>query len=132
MENFDRGRVARVASSAVVAASVSLIALIALCVAWETVLAPMRPGGSWMTLKVVPLLFALRGILHGRRYTYQWTSLLVLIYFTEGVVRAWSDTGTSRACAWAEIGLSVTLFLAVLVYARLTAAAGSKASPTAT
>ena len=40
------------------AASASLVALIVLCVAWEAWLAPLRPGGSWMILKVVPLLAA--------------------------------------------------------------------------
>ena len=34
----------------------SLLLLIALCIAWETVLAPLRPGGSWLVLKVLPLL----------------------------------------------------------------------------
>ena len=33
----------------------SLLALIALCLAWELVLAPLRPGGSWLALKALPL-----------------------------------------------------------------------------
>ena len=41
----------------------SLIALILLGLAWELVLAPLRPGGSWMVLKVLPLLLPLRGVL---------------------------------------------------------------------
>ena len=52
-------------------ASTSLIALIFLCVAWELWLAPLRPGGSWLVLKALPLLAPLMGILKGRRYTYQ-------------------------------------------------------------
>ena len=28
----------------------ALLALIALCLAWELVLAPLRPGGSWLAL----------------------------------------------------------------------------------
>ncbi|MGZ5859133.1 MAG: DUF2069 domain-containing protein, partial [Burkholderiaceae bacterium] len=66
----------------------SLLALIALCVAWELVLAPLRPGGSWMVLKVLPLLVPLRGVLKRDVYTLQWTSMLILIYFAEGIVRA--------------------------------------------
>ena len=68
-------------------ASVSLIALIFLTLAWELWLAPIRPGGSWLVLKTLPLLLPLMGILKGRRYTYQWAPMLVLAYFSEGVMR---------------------------------------------
>lgn len=99
----------------------SLILLIALCLAWETILAPLRPGGSWLMLKAVPLLVPLFGILRGKRYTYQWASMFVLFYFTEGVVRAWSDRGLSAQLALAEVVLSVMFFVAAIFYARWTA-----------
>ncbi|MCD6707140.1 MAG: DUF2069 domain-containing protein [Thiobacillus sp.] len=102
-------------------ASVSLIALIFLCLAWELVLAPIRPGGSSLALKALPLLLPLMGILKGRRYTYQWAPMLVLAYFSEGVVRAWSDTGLSAWLAGAEVALSVVFFFAAIYYARLSA-----------
>ncbi|HEV7930043.1 MAG TPA: DUF2069 domain-containing protein, partial [Nitrosospira sp.] len=57
-----------------IGAAVSLVALIVLCVTWELVLAPLRPGGSWMVLKVLPLLLPLRGILKRNIYTMQWSS----------------------------------------------------------
>ena len=101
--------------------SISLIALIFLCVAWELWLAPIRPGGSWLVLKALPLLLPLMGILKGRRYNYQWASMLVLAYFTEGVVRAWSDTGLSAWLAGAEVVLSVVFFFTVIFYAKLSA-----------
>lgn len=101
--------------------SVSLIALIFLCLAWELVLAPIRPGGSSLALKALPLLLPLMGILKGRRYTYQWAPMLVLAYFSEGVVRAWSDTGLSAWLAGAEVALSVVFFFAAIYYARLSA-----------
>ena len=101
--------------------SVSLIALIFLCVAWELWLAPIRPGGSWLVLKSLPLLLPLMGILKGRRYTYQWAPMLILAYFTEGVVRAWSDTGLSSWLAGAEVVLSVVFFFAAIYYAKLSA-----------
>jgi uncharacterized membrane protein len=62
-----------------------------LCLAWELWLAPLRPGGSWLALKVLPLCLPLAGLLKNRMYTYRWVSLVVWLYFTEGVVRAWSD-----------------------------------------
>ena len=98
----------------------SLVGLIVLCLAWEISLAPLRPDGSWLMLKAVPLLLPLFGILRGERYTYQWASMFVLFYFTEGVVRAWSDRGLSASLAIGEIILSVVFFVAALAYARLT------------
>ena len=102
-------------------ASVSLIALIFLCLAWELWLAPIRPGGSLLVLKTLPLLLPLMGILKGRRYTYQWAPMLVLAYFTEGVARAWSDTGLSAWLAGGEVALSVVFFLAAIFYAKFSA-----------
>ncbi|MCD6665886.1 MAG: DUF2069 domain-containing protein, partial [Hydrogenophaga sp.] len=76
-----------VARTRVLAVS-SLIGLIVLGLAWELWLAPLRPGGSWLVLKVLPLTLPLAGLLKNRMYTYRWLSLLVWVYFTEGVVRA--------------------------------------------
>jgi uncharacterized membrane protein len=102
----------------------SLLALIALCVAWEWLLAPARPGGSWLALKALPLLLPLPGLLRAtpqRRYTYQWTTLFIWLYFTEGVVRAWSDlTAVSRSLAGLEIALCIVFFAAAISYVRAT------------
>jgi uncharacterized membrane protein len=102
-------------------ASASLIALIFLCLAWELWLAPIRSGGSSLAFKALPLLLPLMGILKGRRYTYQWAPMLVLAYFTEGVVRAWSDSGLSAWLAGAEAVLSVAFFFAAIFYAKFSA-----------
>lgn len=102
-------------------ASASLIALIMLSLAWELWLAPLRPGGSWLVLKALPLLLPLIGILKGRRYTYQWASMFILLYFTEGVMRAWSDPQPSASLAVTEIVLSVVFYLAAIAYAKKTA-----------
>jgi uncharacterized membrane protein len=102
-----------------IVSSVSLIALIALCLAWEAWLAPLRPGGSALILKVLPLLVPLFGVLRGRRYTYQWSSMLIWFYFTEGAVRAWSDKGLSAQLAWGEVALSMVFFVSASLYARL-------------
>ena len=99
-------------------ASASLIALIFLGVAWELWLAPLRPGGSWLVLKVLPLLAPLFGILHGKRYTYRWTTLLIWLYFTEGVVRTWSEPGLTARLAIVEVVLALVFFIAAALYAR--------------
>ncbi len=101
-------------------ACISLISLIFLCLAWELRLAPIQPGGSWLVLKCVPLLAPLFGILHGRRYTYQWASMFILLYLTEGVVRASSETGLSQWLAAGETVLALVFFGATVAYARLT------------
>lgn len=102
-------------------ASIALITLIAICLAWETWLAPLRPGGSLLVLKAVPLLLPLQGILRGKRYTYQWASMFILIWFTEGAVRAWSDTGLSARLGLVEVVLTSLFFISALLYARHTA-----------
>lgn len=100
----------------------SLLALIALCIAWEMWLAPLRPGGSWMALKVLPLLIPLRGVLKRDIYTLQWTSMLILLYFIEGIVRATSvtgiDAGLSSLLAWIEVGLVCVFFFCTVFYLR--------------
>ena len=105
-----------------IGASISLIALILLCLAWESVLAPFKPNGSLLILKTLPLLLPLFGILHGKRYTYQWASMFILLYFTEGAVRAWSDVGLSAQLAIAEIVLSLSFFICAIYFARNTRA----------
>ena len=97
----------------------SLLALVALCLAWELFLAPLRPGGSWLALKALPLCIPLAGFLKNRMYTYRWVSLLVWIYFTEGVVRVWSDRPPSSWLALAEVLLCLVLFTACTLHIRL-------------
>ena len=87
-----------------------LLALIAWSVAWELFLAHLKPGGSWLVLKVVPLMAPLRGVLHARRYTFQWSTLLVWLYVAEGAVRAYSDAGLSARLAVVELALALAYF----------------------
>jgi uncharacterized membrane protein len=93
----------------------SWFALIVLCILWEAVLAPIKPGGSWAVIKVMPLLFALKGIWQARNYTMQWSSMLIMLYFMEGVVRL-NDKGLSAYLAGLEIVLSLIAFFALLAY----------------
>jgi len=102
------------------AALASLVLLLLLCLAWELWLAPLRPGGTLLALKAAPLALPLGGILSGRRYTYQWSSMLILAYLAEGVTRAWSERGAAQALAAAEIALSLAFFASAVSYARLT------------
>ena len=83
-------------------------------------LAPLRPGGSLIALKALPLLLPFRGVLEGRRRTHQWSSMLVLAYLAEGVTRAASERGASQLLAGAEVALSLAFFSTAVAYARLT------------
>lgn len=102
-------------------ASACLIALILLGLAWELWLAPLRPGGSWLVLKVLPLLLPLRGILHGRVYTYRWASLLIWLYFLEATVRLASDPPPASWLAVASLVLALGFFVCAALYIRLNA-----------
>ncbi|MES2979721.1 MAG: DUF2069 domain-containing protein [Pseudomonadota bacterium] len=97
----------------------SLLGLIALGLAWELWLAPLRPGGSWLALKVLPLCIPLAGVLKNRMYTYRWVSLMVWLYFTEGAVRAWSDPVPGNYLAMAQVLLCLTLFTACALHVRV-------------
>ncbi len=102
------------------AAVLSCIGLIILSLLWERWLAPIRPGGSWLMLKAVPLLLPLPGLLKGQRYAFQWSSLLILIYLCEGLVRATSDAGLSQMLGLLETILATVFFISVLAFCRAT------------
>lgn len=98
------------------AAVTSLLGLIVLGLLWELWLAPT--GSGMLALKVLPLALALAGLLKRRLYTYRWVSLLVWLYFTEGVVRATSDRGLSAWLAGIEVLLCLVLFSACAMHVR--------------
>lgn len=93
----------------------SWFSLVVLCVLWESILAPIKPGGSWAVIKVIPMLFALKGIWQAKNYTMQWSSMLVMLYFIEGVVRL-NDSGLSAVMAGSEIVLSLIAYFSLLAY----------------
>ena len=95
-----------------------LVGLVVLSLGWELWWAPIRPGGSWLALKALPLCIPLAGLLKRKLYTFRWVSLLVWLYFPEGVVRAWSDPMPSRLFAGLEIALCLGLFAACAAHVR--------------
>ena len=100
-------------------AAASLLGLIVLGVLWEMVLAPVRPGGSLLALKVLPLILPLAGVMKNRMYTYRWLSLLLWLYFTEGIVRAWSDKAPGNYLAMIEVVLCLILFAACSLHVKI-------------
>ena len=97
------------------AATIALALLLAL---WELALAPLRPGGTWLALKALPLAWLLPGVARASPRTLRWLPLLLLAYFTEGVVRGWSESGRHSIVAWAAAALAVIAFVALFAWMR--------------
>lgn len=96
----------------------SLIALIALSLSWELWIAPLRPGGSWLALKALPLCLPLAGILKKKIYTYQYSSMLILIYFAEAVMRLFNAHTAEKICAALAVILCLTFFTSCLMFVK--------------
>jgi len=111
-------------------AAITICMLALLCVAWELWLTPLRPGGSWLALKVLPLIWIIPGILRGRLYTFRASTMLILVYFAEGAVRAYSDAGLSATLALIEVVLSTAYFVSAIAHVR--ACRGLKSAANAT
>ena len=94
----------------------SVIGMILLGLAWELWLAPT--GSGTLAVKVLPLLLPLPGLWRARMYTYRWVSLLVWLYFLEGVVRATTDQGLSATLAGIQVLLCLVLFVACALHVR--------------
>ena len=104
----------------------SVLALIALGLAWELWLAPT--GTGTLAWKVLPLVLTLTGLMRRRMYTYRWLSLLVWLYVIEGLVRATSEHGISQWLASAEVALCLLLFAACAAHVRARFRASQAAS----
>ena len=96
-------------------ATAAFIDLFILCVAWEWFISPLRPGGSWLILKAIPLLFAIPGLWKGNVYTMQWASMLILLYITEGLVRI-LETGANFWMAALETTIASVGFVCLLMF----------------
>jgi uncharacterized membrane protein len=104
-----------------------------LCIAWEWFISPLRPGGSWLILKALPLIILLPGLWRAKVYTMQWGTMLILVYTTEGLVRL-SESGWNFWMALLELVFSVIVFVCLLLYLKpikAEAKAKAKADPKA-
>ena len=101
----------------VIAVAVS-VALIGFGLAWELLLDPLRPGGSWLALKVLPLVLALPGLWKAKMPTFRWMSLMVWLYVGEALVRIIGLTEIERQLASNSLALSLALTAAILMGAR--------------
>jgi uncharacterized membrane protein len=93
-------------------------ALVLLELLWELLLAPLRPGGSWLALKALPLAVVWPGVARGARRSRQVTTFLLLAYFAEGIVRALTESGRHALVAWMATTLAAAAFVALLLSLR--------------
>ncbi|MGB5338760.1 MAG: DUF2069 domain-containing protein [Gammaproteobacteria bacterium] len=93
---------------------------LALLTAWYGWLAPSTqfPVALVLLLLVVPLLFPLRGLLHGRAYTFSWSCFLALLYFTHGIGESYSSPAVLHL-ALLEVTLASMWFIGAIMYVRL-------------
>ncbi|HVF65046.1 MAG TPA: DUF2069 domain-containing protein [Casimicrobiaceae bacterium] len=103
-----------------------LVALALWSLAWETLLAPLRPGGSWLALKALPLAALLLFGWRSTRRLLQWASLVVPFYLAEGVVRGVSEGGRHSIVAWIAAAIAVITFSAAIVWFRVQRSAGRR------
>lgn len=101
-------------------AATSYLALITLLLANVLWLAPPPPQliSVMVLILVGPLLVALRGVVHGRRYTIAWSSMLILLYFMHGVMVA-AGGGRGAVLGGVEIALALAYFVLAIRYVRL-------------
>jgi uncharacterized membrane protein len=96
--------------------AVALVAALALLEAlWELVLAPLRPGGSWLALKALPLALLWWPLARGNRRPRQIASLLLPLYFGEGIVRALTEHGRHAQVASLATAIALAALVAVLM-----------------
>ena len=93
--------------------------LIALCIGWEWWWAPLRAGGSLLVLKALPLVVLLPAMARDRPKAYQWTTLVILFYVCEGVVRATSEPSPVRDLAVVELILALTIYVGAIRWLRV-------------
>jgi uncharacterized membrane protein len=99
-------------------ALVTTLAAVGWMILWETVVAPLRPGGSLVALKCVPLLLCLPGLLRGTLRARQWLALLLPWYVGEALVRALTSDGRARAAAMLGVVLAAVAFAAIVASVR--------------
>lgn len=98
-----------------------VLGLILLGLAWELWLAPT--GSRFLAFKVLPLVIPLPGLMKHRLYTYRWVSLVVWLYFAEGIVRATgvppgATLGMGEWLAWGQVALCSLVFAACTLHVR--------------
>lgn len=92
----------------------AVAALVLVELLWELWLAPLRPAGSWLALKALPLALVWPGAARGARKARQWLALLLPFYVAEGIVRALTESGRHALLAWMATAVAIVAVVALL------------------
>ncbi len=94
---------------------------------WHLLVVPLAPEFVSVTLlvQIGPLMFALKGILHGKVYTHAWAMYLALFYFVLGIWYAGDESTRNFGIGFSL--LSVLFFIGSMLYTRYKGVANKKA-----
>ena len=95
-----------------------LVALVALQVLWETVLAPLPSGHGWLALKALPLALLVPGTARGATRPRQVLALLLPWYVAEGLARAYAEAGRHALVAATAALAAAATFACLLAWFR--------------
>lgn len=78
------------------------------------------PTFAFLLIALIPLLFPLRGLLHGKPYTHAWMGFLMLVYFSHGIGEVYSADGFGLYPSL-EVLFSCLSFIASITFIKLNA-----------
>jgi uncharacterized membrane protein len=96
-------------------ALIAATALMLLELLWELLLAPLRPGGSGLALKALPLALLLPGVARGALRPRQLLAFILLPLFAEGLVRALTEAGRHALVAGTAAAIAAGAFTALVL-----------------
>lgn len=103
-------------------AQFSFFGLMATLIYWIVLVphTPNYPTAAMLVIGVIPLLFPMRGILHGKPYTLAWNSFLMLFYFSHSVGELYSGSENWLFPAL-ELLFSSSCFVCSIIFIKLNA-----------
>lgn len=101
------------------ASLIALIAQIGISLAFAVMAEPGAPRGlALASVEAIVLAFLLTRIARLDTYAMQWSSMLILLFMAEGVVRAMTERQPSSMLGAIEAASAAIYFVAVLAYLR--------------
>jgi len=95
---------------------------------WHLFVVPLKPEYMSVTLLIQlgPLMFPLKGILHGKVYTHAWAMYLALYYFILGIWYAGDESTRNFGVIFSL--LSIFFFMGTMLFTRFQAMADNAAA----
>ena len=96
----------------------SFIGLAVLLLVWNLAFADLHGARTWVVvgIQMVPLLLVAPGMFAGSPRAHAWTCFIVNLYFVQGVLAAFDPS--RMVYGWLQAIISLTLFIAAMLYTR--------------